>query len=190
MSQIADAQTQNRSWEKWVILGLTIFSFIVPYGLGRHIGFTIGKQVLTHFDMPLRVFAVVGWLIFAITSFFVMYTIVAGRRKPSLKYFSFLGINLILLLFGFTFFRLKFWNATYSMYGKQAPKADAIIYGLLFALLAFFVHLLILLISLIFLRKDSPIRKWVLTPSGVVIIECATYAIALMRILTLPALGA
>jgi hypothetical protein len=135
---------------------------IIPFWIGREIAIpyflklffapNFGYQLLQSLNFPTWFFLCFAWSIISATFFFVIdFTIVEKFRYP--KRWALLGLALIQFLSGFAFLRVDFGNRTLIVFQDQAPKADALNFGIIAGIVGFLIYVLVFILVLIISKK-------------------------------------
>jgi hypothetical protein len=135
---------------------------IVPFWIGREIAIpyflklffapNFGYELLRALNFPDWLFLCFAWSIITATLFFVIdFTVVEKFRYP--KRWALAGLALVQFISGFGFLRVDFANRTLVVFQDQAPKADALDFGIITGIVGFLIYVLLFILALIFSKK-------------------------------------
>lgn len=162
---LADIQRRQFRPVRWVVyVVILLAAIIVPYWLGRVLAVQHTKQIIKLLSpfAPQGV-ALVSWAVtvFALATFALSFV----------EEHAWLWRNLFLLLLAFeqliagvSLLKFKFWFSTYVMYGSSSVLPNAANLGIIAALIAAGVYVILFVGLLIGIKKDSPLnvltRSW------------------------------
>jgi hypothetical protein len=142
---------------------------IVPFWIGREIAIpyflkflippNFGYELLHSLNFSTEFFSLFSWSILTSTLFFVIdFTIVEKFRYP--KRWALAGLGLIQFLSGFGFLRVDYANRTLAVFQDQAPKVDALDFGIVAGLAGFIIYCVLFILAMIFSkhRLQSTLR--------------------------------
>lgn len=181
---IADAQRSKKSnpWKYVVVALLVLLVVTLPYGVGRYSAVYKTTRTIWFLTQVQPIgWAIISWIMMVVTMLALALATIesAWRTWGVVAYITFACEQ---YLSGIAMFRPDYWWGTKVIFGSQSPYANGINAGILCSAWALGVFIVIYVIALLFIRKESRLniftRSWAAF-AGFFIIELCGLIVAM-----------